>query len=189
MSRKMGLNTWRDQRADVRPIRRGIGARADVDLANFEIVAESGGGDGCKRMCTVSGAGALFGCEHFGEEAARNAEVGAHGIADSFSVEATRERGDDAAIQQSFEFSQCVLRRDQIEIFLEQWLNQLANPVRLCIFDCGDDDAAGSCVELFADGEGGLVCGGHVDGRGAGIICFRRRPGNEIGGRSFFGGC
>ena len=68
-------------------------------------------------MCSVSRAGALFGCEHFGEETARNAEVRAHGIADSFSVKATRERGDDAAIQQSFEFAQCVLRRDQIEIF------------------------------------------------------------------------
>ncbi len=185
----MGLNTCETKELMFVQSGGRIGARADVDLANFEIVAESGRSDGCKWMCTVSATGTLFRCEHFGEETTRNAEVGAHGIADSFSVEATGERGDDAAIQQPFEFAQGVLRRDQIEIFLEQGLNQLANPVRLSIFDGGGDDAAGACIELFADGEGGLVCGGHVDGRGAGIICFRRRPGNEIGGRSFFGGC
>jgi len=95
----------------------------------------------------------LFSAEHFGEQAARNAEVRSHGIADSFSVEATGERRDDAAVQQSFEFPQGILRRDEIEVFLQQGLHQFANPLGLCILDRGGDDAAGAGVELFADGK------------------------------------
>ena len=75
-----------------------------------------------------------------------------------------------------------VVRDGQIDVFLNQWLREFANPFGTGAFELRGDHAAGASVELFADAERGLIGRGHAEHARSGIVGLRGRPREKMNG-------
>src|ERR1700675_4538922 len=106
--------------------------------------------------------GIPIGSKYFLSQLSRNAHIRPEWIVNSLSIEASRERIHNAAVQQALQPLGCVGRYDQVTSRFEQRFEQLANPLRCFAFHLGCDEAAPSSTQFFGQCEKRLARNGYT---------------------------
>src|SRR5215470_9296528 len=94
---------------------------------------------------------------NFLKQPLRNTDIRADRIVNSLSIETSRQRRKNAAVQQSVEFVSCIMGNDQVEVVFEQGLRELPEPSGRGRHQFRSNHIACLSLELFSRRKDGLI--------------------------------